>query len=507
MKRLFVTILLFIPVFCMAALIHGKGFAYMDYSGTHYYSGSRYTSSVTSGNPTVAQSGSGYTFTTYDTLTFIGSYTNIAVPSGITGAGNCIDGTQATVTNTSFQQLEFYNCDHLTMMGFQCTNYYATIFLHIWHDNKFLNISVINNSTNSHDQPFFKYDWPNNADMIFTGSKSQTFYNDSIIGCRLDGYKDNAAPIACGTSWDGGNDGGNARDFRSLCLDFVFANDTIANCSSTGAAVGAISGTGPNAKFTGIVLLQIDGYGSHNASHNESILWYGYITVDAGYQYSSYAEMVRNWPLDFTGLTGYSGQDVNHTRVQNILVKRQLSYSAIEISTQGIGDRTTANGFHFRRAEIIHNTVDSTTGLSYNGPARYQGKVVDLVEVDSATVDGNVIFRPEMDYASVPYNTDSASHNGYIYSEIGAAAIHLTLGNNFSSRYSTGYVNDSTLYIPKSATGPQSGGVATYPNYSKDRYGVAITTYKGAAAFVVVGPTYTIGQRLTIYFKRIFKTH
>jgi len=461
---------------------HGKGVAGMDkYGYTVWYSGSRFTFPVHSGNPDITQSGTGYTFSTYDTLTCTGAWTNFATIHNITGVGNMIDAYGVTVTNTSFQQLEWHDVDHLTIAGFQFTNYWAEIFMHFFHDNKILDIKGVNNVANRHDQPLFNFDWPYNADMKFTGSISQTFYNDSIIGCKLDGYANAGSIITFGSPWST-----TAEINRGIAVTPYFERDTILNNTrnGSGGSVGAIQGTGPGAKFINCAFYSIDGVGSSNNSHNQAIFWYGYIFVDGGGIYNSYASMTRTLPMQWTGLPGYAGSNA-FTQIQNTLSKHFLSYSAHEITTQGAGSRTS-NGFSFRKSVIIHNTVDSTTGLSYNGPSRYNGKIVDLVDADSVTITGNVIFRPEMDFATTPYSTDSAAHNGYFYAEIGAATTHFTLGTNYSARYSTGKVVDSIFYKP-SAGSPMIGGIGAFTNYTQDRYGVPIDSNKGAAAYVTPG--------------------
>ena len=229
------------------------------------------------------------------------------------------------------------------------------------------------------------------------------------------------------------------------------------------------------------------------------VQWYGTVDFHDNYMDSSYASILRNYPLRWQ----YLDYADDSSFVYNNGGKHSRSYSFIEGNTTGLGGRTVANGWDTAFFAVVHNTVDSTTGYSYNdqggGNHRWHGAVVDLVTMDSVLVADNAIFRPEMDYAVEPYSTDSASHNGYIYYEIGAAALHKTIRNNYSSRWSTGKVQDSTDYKP-SAGSPLIGGGIANSFRTLDHFGVSVSGNnqdKGWAQYVSAGSPPSCTSNLT----------
>lgn len=456
-----------------------------------------YTYGVHSGSANITGT-SPFTLANGDNVVITGNFSDVTI-SNVNLVNVTFNMTGATLTHlksSSLDQVQWNNLSGVTFLGLSITNeWYGEIFLGpFFHDNKFLNCHFVNTTTFS-DEVIFDFDWPYTSDMVFTGSKSQTYYNDSLVGCKFGGFI-NTEIITMSTNWNTGTSP--AEINRSLALDMYLSKDTFSVDNTTGNTVSALSGTGFNMKIDSCIFDAISGLTSGHGSHNEAVLWYGSIQVTNSFQNNSYASLLRCYPTAWSGLAGY--RTGVFCKAYNNLIKHQLSYSAFEFNAGIGGNRNNSNGFWDCRSEAIHNTVDSTTGLSYNGPTRYEGKVVDFVVIDTGVVEGNVIFRAEQDYASVPYNTDSASHNGYFYSEIGAPVTHLTARNNFSARNSTGYVVDSINYKP-SAGSPIIGSVTSYSYYTQDHFGVLITTEKGWAAYT--SPSIIYSRQMIIKRKTI----
>lgn len=454
-------ILFFLPVMAFAK-DHGKG-VYMDkYGRTTFYSGSRTTYGTHSGNISISQSGSGYTFTTYDTLSVTGSFGDVVI-TGISGVGNCVDGTGATVSNASYQQPEWLDLSNLTVLGFTYLNYYGTIrWKKNMHDFKLLNCTFRNTGT-YRDQPIIAVDGPFITDMVFSGSKSQTYYNDSIVGCTFDGYQ-NIDVVRIGTPWGGGTE-----QNRSIALDWFVHGNTFKNITNTTTGFNVMSGTGQRLEYCHNHIDSIAAnVGAGPRNHTASLLWYGTVSYHDNDDQNEYAQALRNYTLRWTALPGY---DSAYTKIYRNRTKKKKSYSAYEGSHSGAGNRNSGNGFYPARIEVYNNTVDSTLANTYHaggGPDdKYHGVIIDLVNFDTAIIKNNVIFKAEMDYA-----LDSAAQNGYFYSEIGSAALHKNVSNNFSSRYALGKVQDSIDYIPSSTSPLRSAGT-TKPWYIpvNDKFG------------------------------------
>ncbi len=362
--------------------------------------------------------------------------------------------------------------------GFVCTNYWAQITMHFFHDNKLVDIKVINNSSNQHDQPLLNFDYSGNNDMQYTGSKSQTFYNDSIIRCKFDGYLNAAAVIVMGSNW-----GSTAETNRSVNLDSYFYADTIQNVSRTGGGnVGAISGTGFNCKMDMMFFSNIDGPGSANASHNESVAWYGTIMFLRGRQSNCYASMLRNHPLAWNGVSGayrngfsaYAGNVVDHQR----------SYTPQEWATSNVGNRTTSNGFFPCKTYTVYNSTFNTVEASYNPPGHYFGFAgCDNENTDSIHANYNAGSRIERDYALFHSTWDSAGR-GFVVANIGSPATHQeTIGNRVFLPYSTKLFIDTVAFMPGDTLKLSTPGTY-YSWFDHDLYGNAIPTsgalYAGA---------------------------
>jgi len=466
--RIIILILLFIPCFAIAAdhgtnfgrpvystrqvKEHGKG-PYMDkYGYVTVYNGSRTTYGTHSGNLSLSQSGTGYTLTTYDTLTVTGTFGDMEIQN-ISGVGNCIDGIGATITNASFQQPEWLGLANLTVMGFAYSNYNGKI---TWkktiHNFKLLNVSFINTGT-YRSEPAISVDGPFITDMVFTGSLSQTFYNDSIVGCTFRGFQD-IDVVRIGSNWGGGTE-----QNRSIALNWFIHGNTVDKITNTTSGFNVISGTGANMEFchNHIDSIAVNA-GAGPRNHTAVVLWYGTINYHDNDDQNEYAQALRNYTLRWTGLPGY---DTLYTKIWRNRSKKKASYSAFEGSHTGAGNRNSGNGFYPARIEVWNNTVDSTVANTYHaggGPDdKYHGVLIDLVNFDTAIIKNNVCFKMEMDYP-----IDSVAQKGYFNSEIGSAATHKTISNNFSSRWVKNNAQDSTDYMPTVA-GPLRHAAAALP--------------------------------------------
>ncbi|KAK6033562.1 tape measure domain protein [Ostertagia ostertagi] len=402
-----------------------------------------------SGAIDITQTNGGNTLASGDTLAVTGTFSSTAI-HGITGTRIFIDASGATVTSPypAYQQDEWYDLDGVTIAGFYFHNWYGFTKMNRYvHDCKLLNIRVVNDA-GSHpegyiNQPWMQWDKAATTDMVFAGAKSKTFYNDTIQGCYFDGFA-NTIVIRIGSNWNGTDNEIN----RSIALDFRFIGDTFKNViRTTGGSVGAISGTGFKCYMDKMVFQNIDGVGSANASHNETVLWYGTIRMLRSRQSGCYAAMLRNVALAWTGLPGYRNGEFS-AWAGNI-VDHQLSYSGAEFTTSNAGNRNTGNGFYPCQVYSVYNSTFNTVARSYNSPYYYYGFAgCDVVNVDTVTANYNAGSKIERDYLDFRATWDSVNRKMIVAVIGGAPTVLTTTGNRIFETQSSAVFLDTAAFVP-----------------------------------------------------------
>lgn len=432
---------------------------------SYLITGNRYTFGTHSGSASITQTNGGNTLTSYDTLTVTGSFSSVDFHD-ISGINIFIDGYGATVSSASpsFQQPEWYNLDGVIIAGFYFHNFYGNIKPYKnFHDNKLLDCRFINDVGNYINQPVLQFD-KQTTDMVYAGNKNKTFYNDSLVGCRFEGFT-NVIPILIGSNWGSSNNEIN----RSIALDFYFLRDTVMNVTrSGGGSVGAISGTGFNCIMDRMVFANIDGPGSANASHNETVLWYGTIKLMRSKQSYSYASMLRNVVLAWNQLGNVYRTGAYSAFFGNV-IDHQLSYTPVEFASSNAGNRNSGNGFFECKAYSCYNTVFNTVERSYNSPFHYYGFAgADNENIDTIYADYNAGAKIERDWADFHASWDSATR-GFVVANIGTpAAIQTTIGNRIFQNYSTNVFLDTVSFLPGTSLRIPGGPGIAYSFFDKD---------------------------------------
>lgn len=339
-----------------------------------------------------------------------------------------------------FQQVSSFNVSNVVIENMRHYNFYGTHrFSYGVHDVVFKNCQWINPKGAYKDQPPIRWDDQYSpVSMVFTGKKSQTFYNITYTGCLFDGFQ-NVNVIEISTNWNAG--GTEIR--RSIGLDFAFIADTFQNIITTfPAGVNAISGTGFNCRVRQCMFKNIMGPGSVQSNHSAAILWFGSIDVSQCFQENSCAQLLRCAPRSWTGLPGYSDKNTACRAWQNI-VHNNLGFSAFEFNQEIGGNRNGLNSIHIIKAKCVYNTVFRTKRNIYSGP--YYGYVADNVGQDTLECSYNVIITPECDY---PFDIS----RGYIVATVHAAPKQQTMiGNKVFKDWNRSILKDTIDYKPGAA--------------------------------------------------------
>ncbi|MEP6748014.1 MAG: hypothetical protein ABJB86_09830, partial [Bacteroidota bacterium] len=380
-----------------------------------------------------------------------------------------LPGSQVKATSF-FQQLTNFSLSFVIIENMLHYNFYGTSkFSYGVHDVEFKNCQWINPQGAYKDQPPIQWDDPYSpVSMVFTGKKSQTFYNITYNGCMFDGFK-NVNVIQISTNWNTNNN----EIRRSMALDFKFIADTFQNVTTTApVTVGAIVGTGFGCTVNHCVFKNIVGPGSSQNSHSTSIMWYGSIDVSDCFQENSYAQLLLCIPRGWSGLPGYLDKNTACRAWQNI-IHNNLSFSAFGFNQDIGGNRNDLNGIHVVKATCIYNTVYRTKRSSYNGPN--YGFVADNVHQDSLDCSYNLVVAPETDYAF-------DINRGYIVAVVLQKPKHqVTVGNKVFKSWARNIIEDTIHYRP--------GNPALIANGTKTGYSFITTDFYGNK-IPVNGPAY-----------------
>ncbi len=442
----------------------------------------QYTLRITSGNIVISNRSTSPALVAGDTL-FIpanGAYTNVQYQHLRSDTSNRIHiiwlpGSIVTSADV-FQQSYDFNVTGVVIENMRHYNWFGTRKeSYNIHHTDFVRCSWVNPKGSYKPQPCIQWDDQfAEVPMNFTGRKAQTFYSNSYIDCKFDGFF-NVTVMQLSSNWNNANKEIN----RSICLDFVFLRDTFMNvANSRGTGVGAIAGTGFNCRIEGAYFKNISGPGSGHGAHNQSILWYGTINVSRSRQEDCYAAMLRCIPLGWTGLPGY--RDAAACRFYRNIIVRQLNYSAVEFGQNNAGNRDTARGFFPCNAICVYNTVYSTVRVTHNNPGFYYGFVCDVVNQDSIECKYNAGVRLEYDY---PYDLK----RGYAVAMVSKAARKTAIADNKIIRqYSKAVFADTLRFAPGPMLKLDKPG-ETYPFMDKDYNGNPLPAsgplYAGAVEF------------------------
>jgi hypothetical protein len=412
-------VLLFFPFFLFAQVI-------VTVKPVTVHPPVNYKYEVHSGSPVITRNSTRPALMGGDTITISGSFEEISFQD-MDGNGReiVIDARNAVQTSpVSFHQPEWYDLHFVKLLGLQSYNWNGTIKASYYINNFiFESCRFINPLGNYKNQPAIQFDNPGYTQMIFTGSKSQTFYNNKIIKCRIDGFQD-VTPVNLGSYWTHGTSEVN----RSVFLDGEMYLDTIRNITNTTLAVNVIGGTGFGMKIHDCILDSMEANtDARRHNHAAEVFWMGSIDFYNNRMSNNYAAALRSVPLGWTGLPGYRNAAV---RMYNNIIHKQLSYSAFEVSRNGAGERDSAHGFLPIPSYCINNTIDSTVRHSYNGD--YYGFVLDIVNAglddkthtDSVFCYNNVLTNPEYDR-----EYDSATR-GYVTAIVSMLPVETGVGNN-----------------------------------------------------------------------------
>ncbi|MEP6746384.1 MAG: hypothetical protein ABJB86_01590 [Bacteroidota bacterium] len=403
-----------------------------------------------SGAPVITKNSTSPALTGGDTLTITGNFDEISL-QGLDGNGKeiVIDARGATQTSpVNFHQPEWFDLHFVKLTGLKSFNWNGTIKASYYINNLIIESCQFVNPLGSYkNQPVLQFDNAGYSQMIFTGNKRQTFYNNKIIRCRIDGFQD-VTPVNFGSYWTQGTTEVN----RSIFLDGEMSLDTVRNITNTSLAVNVISGTGFGMKVHDCVLDSMEANtGAHQHNHAAEVLWYGSIDFYNNRMSNNYSAALRSITLGWTGLPGYRDVAV---RMYNNIIHKQLSYSAFEVSRNGAGVRDSAHGFLPIPSYCINNTIDSTVRHSYNGD--YYGFVLDIVNAgldkithsDSVFCYNNIITNPEYDR---PY--DSIQRK-YITAIVSMSPTEILVANNMVFKtIDPSVFSDAANYIPAKGSG------------------------------------------------------
>ena len=377
--------------------------------------------------------------------------------------------------SAAYTQLTNYNVSYVNIEGMRHFNFYGTDrFSFGVHDVVFKNCQWINPAGAFKDQPPVRWDDQYSpVSMVFTGKKSQTFYNITYSGCLFDGYK-NTNIIEISSNWNSTNN--EAR--RSIALDFEFVNDTFQNISIVNPAnIQVIAGTGFGCKVHNCVFKNILGPAKTPASLSTSIFWFGSIDVSGCKQDNCYAHLLRSVPLGWSGLPGYYNKSTA-ARAWNNIIHNNLGYSAFEFIRDMRGERSDANGIHVVKAICAFNTIYRTKRS--NGSGAYYGFLADNVNQDSLECVYNLIISPEYDYPFDPAR-------GYVMSTIIAKPKYQVItGNKVFPSWNRSILSDTTNYKPGDAA-LLAGPAKNYPFINTDYTGKAVASKSRMYAGAVEG--------------------
>jgi hypothetical protein len=398
-----------------------------------------------SGAPVITKNSTNPALMGGDTITLTGNFDEISL-QGLDGLGKeiVIDACGATQTSpVNFHQPEWFDLHYVKLLGLKSFNWNGTIKASYYINNFTIeSCQFINPLGNYKNQPVLQFDNAGYTQMIFTGDKNQTFYNNKIVRCRIDGFQD-VTPVNFGSYWTHGTTDVN----RSIFLDGEMYLDTVRNITNTNNAVNVISGTGFGMKIHDCVLDSMEANtDAHQHNHAAEVLWYGSIDFYNNRMSNNYAAALRSITLGWTGLPGYRHVAV---RMYNNIIHKQLSYSAFEVSRNGAGDRDSAHGFLPIPSYCINNTIDSTVRHSYNGD--YYGFVLDVVNAgldnkthtDSVFCYNNIIANPEYDRSY-----DSVQRK-YITAIVSMAPTEIAVANNMVFKtFNQSVFTDAINYMP-----------------------------------------------------------
>ncbi len=431
-----------------------------------------YTLGTLSGGITISNTTTSPSLVGDDTL-FIpatGTYSSVQLQNLNGTSGHFIHiiflGTNQITSPASFQQPSDFNSSYVKIDNEQYYNWYGHLtHSYLLHDITYSRFRVVNPTGSYKNQPFETWDDAfASTSMVFTGSKSQTFYNIQYLNCKWEGYAD-VTPLSFGSQW-----GSAGETKRSICTDITMAYDTFNHITATSASTpAAIYATAFNMVVHHSQFTDVAGVGSSHSSHNEAILWYGSGDAYDNYAAGNYAQFIRAVPLSWNGLAGYVGATVQ-MRFWNNIIYNQLSYSPFEIGQNNKGNRTSGNGLNITRATVVFNTIYRTVRASYNPPGYYYGYVCDDVNQDTLDVSNNLIMLPENDYTY-----DASGRNNYTVAVISASPAFLTNnGNKPFATWTSSITQDTVSYIPSTSSALLDASVGTYSFRTTDYYGNAM---------------------------------
>jgi hypothetical protein len=440
------------------------------------WAGNRYTCSVTSAGMTMDGAGNGnnHSLTHGDTLDVPanGHYTDVSMQNvnGVLGDSIVIRWLAGSYISTTNQYSGIWtNNSFVKVIGLTSHNLAGTP---IWmyggnHDLRITGSSFTNDFGGYSEQPAIIIDDQFTSNSIFTGSKSQTFYNIRIDGANFGGFQNT---LVCRFG---------AGSKRSICLDFEFDHNNIINLTATGGVAPTwveYNGFGGSCHDNWCDSMLVNA-GASQTTHDPVFSGYGYWNYYNNKLTNSYAQLYRIVPLQFTGLAGYRGYNV----ITNSLLSWSESYSLCEISPDNGGARWAGYGGYVTWSDstyIYNCMIFHSKRASHNGD--YAGMICDLYPNNSGNqstyslptyvghifVHNNTAVEPEAD------RTFDAATRGYIiYYGAGVGNLVIDSGHNrvFQFRAAVGWVD--TIGFRLTNTSPLLNGGIT-PLRTKDFYNI-----------------------------------
>jgi len=343
-----------------------------------------YVYGVTGGGPTISPASTSPGLQPGDTLLVGGTYYQLNF-RGLQGTVDkliyvvCLP-SQLVTSSAAYTAGEWSDCAFVKLVAFRSVNNLAPVH---WirarcHDLTFDGCTYLNDRGRYSDKQVWLFDDKYSTAMTFDGTKATTFYNVTIVNCRVSGFREtNVLEL--------GSEGK-----RSVCTDFTVERCSFRNLTSYAALIpGVLGGTVFNLGFRyNRVDSVLADAGAYQRVHASALTGYGNGEVAYNVFETMYANPVRWNPLTWAGLPGYAGPLLVHDN----LVHGLLSYDAFELNNNNSGPRIAALGCDTAATDVYHNTVVRTTRMSYNGD--YHGYVVGLL-AHKVRVRYNVIVDPE----------------------------------------------------------------------------------------------------------------
>ena len=143
------------------------------------------------GSPVITGNSINYPLKGGDTITITGNFEEISFQQ-MDGNGKeiVIDARGALQTSpVNFHQPEWFDLHYVKLLGLKSYNWNGTIKSSYYINNfTFESCQFINPLGEYKNQPVIQFDNASYSQMIFTGNKKQTFFNNKITKCRIDGF-------------------------------------------------------------------------------------------------------------------------------------------------------------------------------------------------------------------------------------------------------------------------------------------------------------------------------